>query len=76
VSSHTLVLLSALETASVGLAVVIRSYLQKSAAGPVVKPSNFFSELKRRNVYEVAIAYGAVVWALIPDATYLECIVP
>jgi hypothetical protein len=65
-----------LETASVGLAVVIRSYLQKSAAGPAVKTSNFFSELKWPNVYKVAIAYGAVAWVLIQVATYLECIVP
>jgi len=39
--------LSALETVSVALAVVIRSYLQKSAARPAVKTSNFFSEFKR-----------------------------
>jgi hypothetical protein len=65
-----------LETASVGLAVVIRSYLQKSAAGPAVKTSNFFSELKWPNVYKVAIAYGAVAWVLIQVATYFECIVP
>ena len=45
---HTkkLALLSALETASVGLVVVIRSYLQKSAARPAVKTSNFFSAFK------------------------------
>ena len=44
---HTkkLALLSALDTASVGLAVSIRSCLQKSAARPAVKTSNFFSEL-------------------------------
>jgi gamma-glutamyltranspeptidase/glutathione hydrolase len=42
-----LALLSALETVSVALAVVIRSYLQKSAARPAVKTSNFFSEFKR-----------------------------
>jgi gamma-glutamyltranspeptidase/glutathione hydrolase len=36
-----------LETVSVALAVVIRSYLQKSAARPAVKTSNFFSEFKR-----------------------------
>ena len=59
-----------------GLAVVIRSYLRKSAARPAVKTSNFFSELKRPNVYKVAIAYGAVAWVLFQDATYLECIVP
>jgi hypothetical protein len=26
---------------------------------------NFFSELKRRNVYKVAIAYAAVEWVVI-----------
>jgi NADPH-dependent curcumin reductase CurA len=36
----------------------------------------FFAELRRRNVYKVAIAYGAVGWVLIQVATYLECIVP
>jgi TolB-like protein/Tfp pilus assembly protein PilF len=30
---------------------------------------NFFSELKRRNVYKVAIAYGVVGWLLIQIAT-------
>ena len=30
---------------------------------------NFFSELKRRNVYKVAIAYGVVAWLLIQIAT-------
>jgi hypothetical protein len=30
---------------------------------------NFFSELKRRNVYKVAIAYGVVAWLLIQVAT-------
>ena len=32
----------------------------------------FFSELKRRNVYKVAIAYAVVGWLLIQIATYLE----
>jgi len=27
-----------------------------------VNPKKFFGELKRRNVYEVAIAYGVVPW--------------
>ena len=36
----------------------------------------FFAELKRRNVYKVAIAYGVVAWVLIQFATHLECIVP
>jgi hypothetical protein len=30
---------------------------------------NFFAELKRRNVYKVAIAYGVVAWLLIQVAT-------
>jgi adenylate cyclase len=29
----------------------------------------FFAELKRRNVYKVAIAYGVVAWLLIQIAT-------
>src|SRR6266700_6044653 len=27
-----------------------------------MNPRNFFTELKRRNVYKVAIAYGVVAW--------------
>jgi hypothetical protein len=27
-----------------------------------VNAKNFFAELKRRNVYKVAIAYGVVAW--------------
>src|SRR6266567_4541680 len=34
-----------------------------------VNPNNFFAELKRRNVYKVAIAYGVVAWLLIQIAT-------
>jgi len=34
-----------------------------------VKNGNFFSELKRRNVYKVAVAYGVVAWLLIQVAT-------
>ena len=34
-----------------------------------MKPPNFFSELKRRNVYKVAIAYAVVAWLLIQIAT-------
>src|SRR5260370_16223531 len=29
-----------------------------------MNPKNFFAELKRRNVYKVAIAYGVVAWLL------------
>jgi TolB-like protein/Tfp pilus assembly protein PilF len=34
-----------------------------------VNATKFFSELKRRNVYKVAIAYGVVAWLLIQVAT-------
>ena len=34
-----------------------------------VNPKNFFGELKRRNVYKVAIAYAVVAWLLIQIAT-------
>ena len=34
-----------------------------------MKPGNFFAELKRRNVYKVAIAYAVVGWLLIQIAT-------
>jgi len=34
-----------------------------------VDPRNFFAELKRRNVYKVAIAYAVVAWLLIQIAT-------
>ena len=30
---------------------------------------NFFSELKRRNVYKVAVAYAVVGWLLVQIAT-------
>ena len=32
-------------------------------------PKNFFAELKRRNVYKVAVAYAVVAWLLIQIAT-------
>jgi hypothetical protein len=44
-----------LEIASVGLSTIVRSNLEKSAARQAVKPPTFFSELKRRNVYKVAV---------------------
>src|SRR5712691_1490532 len=34
-----------------------------------VNPKTFFGELKRRNVYKVAIAYAVVAWLLIQVAT-------
>jgi adenylate cyclase len=34
-----------------------------------VNPPNFFAELKRRNVYKVAIAYAVIAWLLMQIAT-------
>ena len=34
-----------------------------------MNPRNFFTELKRRNVYKVAVAYAVVAWLLIQIAT-------
>ncbi len=34
-----------------------------------VNPKNFFAELKRRNVYKVAIAYAIIAWLLMQIAT-------
>jgi hypothetical protein len=36
-----------------------------------VNPKNFFAELKRRNVYKVAIAYSVVAWLLLQAASTL-----
>src|SRR4029077_16799391 len=36
-----------------------------------MNPHNFFSELKRRNVYKVAITYAVVAWLLIQAASIL-----
>jgi TolB-like protein/Flp pilus assembly protein TadD len=35
------------------------------------EPRNFFSELKRRNVYKVAVAYAVIAWLLIQAASIL-----
>ena len=34
-----------------------------------MNPPDFFGELKRRNVYKVAIAYAVIAWLLIQIAT-------
>src|ERR1051326_9409596 len=34
-----------------------------------MNPRNFFSELKRRNVYKVAVAYAVVAWLVIQAAS-------
>ncbi len=39
------------------------------AQGRAVNPKNFFGELKRRNVYKVAVAYAIVAWLLVQVAT-------
>ncbi len=36
-----------------------------------MKIDNFFTELKRRNVYKVAVAYAVVAWLLIQAASIL-----
>ena len=47
----------------------------RSSEGPGnhlrVNPTNFFAELKRRNVYKVAIAYGVVAWLLMQVASQI-----
>src|SRR4030081_2040714 len=37
----------------------------------VMDLSSFFAELKRRNVYKVAVAYAVVAWLLIQGASIL-----
>ena len=68
---HALALVSVLERASAGLSVTIHSNLAKSAARRAVNPRNFFTELKRRNVYKIAIGYGVVAWLLLQAASIL-----
>ncbi len=34
-----------------------------------MNPRNFFAELKRRNVYKVAVAYAVIGWLLVQVAT-------
>src|SRR5438552_2279758 len=36
-----------------------------------MNPQNFFAELKRRNVYKVAVAYAVAAWLLIQAASIL-----
>ena len=36
-----------------------------------MRPDNFFAELKRRNVYKVAVAYVVVAWLVIQAASIL-----
>src|SRR5437879_2471292 len=41
----------------------------ESLRGKTMKIDNFFAELKRRNVYKVAVAYAIVGWLLVQVAT-------
>ena len=34
-----------------------------------MNPKNFFAELRRRNIYRVAVAYAIVAWLVIQVAT-------
>src|SRR4051812_24483462 len=36
-----------------------------------MKPGNLFAELKRRNVYKVAVAYAVIAWLLVQAASIL-----
>src|SRR5262245_29894306 len=47
---------------------VLRFVYRRLLTNPMASP-NFFSELKRRNVYKVAVAYAVVSWLLIQVAT-------
>src|SRR5204862_5549428 len=38
---------------------------------PAVNPKKFLTELKRRNVYKVAIAYAVVAWLLMQVASQI-----
>src|SRR5512132_2570915 len=46
-----------------------RSFPEALRGKEAVNPQNFFSELKRRNVYKVAIAYAVIAWLLMQIAT-------
>src|SRR5207342_659550 len=48
-----------------------RSAFPKIGRRQAMNPGNFFSELKRRNVYKVAVAYAVVSWLLIQAASIL-----
>src|SRR5213075_2619634 len=47
----------------------IRSARAEDYPREIMKFDNFFAELKRRNVYKVAVAYAVVSWLLIQVAT-------
>jgi TolB-like protein/Tfp pilus assembly protein PilF len=45
--------------------------LREQARHFAVKIGNFFGELKRRNVYKVAVAYAVIAWLLVQAASIL-----
>ncbi len=49
----------------------VRARDEPFAKAHTVNPKNFFAELKRRNVYKVAVAYTVVAWLLIQAASIL-----
>src|SRR5262249_51450449 len=52
--------------------VALRSCFPKALRGKrKVNSRNFFAELKRRNVYRVAIAYAVVAWLLMQIASQI-----
>ena len=48
-----------------------QALIEKIFSDHQVKIDNFFAELKRRNVYKVAVAYAVVAWLLIQAASIL-----
>ena len=44
---------------------------QMHFSAALMNPGSFFAELKRRNVYKVAVAYAVVGWLLIQIATQI-----
>src|SRR5207249_3806929 len=47
----------------------LRSARAEDYSREIMKIDNFFAELKRRNVYKVAVAYAVVSWLLIQAAS-------
>src|SRR5260370_2816288 len=47
------------------------SQLRRVAQDRAMIPRNFFAELKRRNVYKVAVAYAVVAWLVIQAASII-----
>jgi hypothetical protein len=48
---------------------VLKSRPQRFLRSEIMNLSSFFNELKRRNVYKVAITYAVVAWLLMQAAS-------